>query len=308
MSSTTTPLVTFHDGHTAPRLSFGTGTALYGKHASTAVTLAISSGFTHIDGAQAYGNESSMAEGIRAAAASVPRSSLYVTTKLGRFPQDGVDGVNVEASLRKSLERLGMEHVDLFLVHASSDHVGRDLKDIWNQMVAVKKLGLTKSIGVSNFNVKDLKTILADGAEVPVVNQIEFHPFLTKTLAPLLAFQAQHNILTESYGTLTPIHPRRPIPEDSDAALLAARDKLLELLDAAGKGRGENVSRNAILLKWVWQRGFLTVTTSSKEERLRESVAALDLPDLSAEEMSAIDAIGNAHFRSFRSYKHMDDA
>ncbi|TDL13802.1 Aldo/keto reductase, partial [Rickenella mellea] len=259
MSSTTTPLVTFHDGHTAPRLAFGTGTALYGKHASTAVTLAISSGFTHIDGAQAYGNESSMAEGIRAAAASVPRSSLYVTTKLGRFPQDGVDGVNVEASLRKSLERLGMDYVDLFLVHASSDHVGRDLKDIWNQMVAVKKLGLTKSIGVSNFNVKDLKTILADGAEY-----------------------ASHSLLSP------PSHPTRPIPDDSDPALLAARDKLLELLDAAGKARGENVSRNAILLKWVWQKGFLTVTTSSKEERLRESVAALDLPDLSAEEMSAI--------------------
>lgn len=156
------------DGVQIPWIAFGSGTAHNKKECTDAITAALSTGFTHIDTAQSYGNEENVGSAI--SAADLPRDSLYLTTKLTRVPP----GQSVEDSLRGSLKKLQVEYVDLFLVHAPFHHVDREggLKQVWREMVDVKKKGLARSIGVSNFGFKALKEIMELGLEKPVVNQV----------------------------------------------------------------------------------------------------------------------------------------
>lgn len=169
-SITMAPGKTFplNDGHNIPWLGFGTGTALYRQDATSLVKLAIETGITHLDGAQMYANEDSLGDGIKAS--GKPRSELFVTTKLDTpLPP----GETVKDSLEKSLKKLQLDYVDLFLIHCpvpSADE-GK-LPDLWRQMEEVQAAGLTKSIGVSNFRVEDLQTILQSGKVVPAVNQV----------------------------------------------------------------------------------------------------------------------------------------
>ncbi len=159
--------VKLNDNTTVPLLAFGTGTALFGKDAENMVTAAINAGFTHLDGAQIYRNEESLGAGI--AAAGKPREQLYVTTKLNK----PAEGRTVRDTLVESLAKLRLEYVDLFLVHTPLHfpEPGR-LKEVWKQVEALKKEGLARSVGVSNFRAAQLREIL-DGAEFPPsVNQV----------------------------------------------------------------------------------------------------------------------------------------
>jgi diketogulonate reductase-like aldo/keto reductase len=153
-----------NDGKAIPWLAIGTGTALYGQDATKSITEAINSGVTHLDGAQVYGNESSLGAGI--AASGVARSNLFVTTKLGSIP----NGKTVVDTLKESLGKLQLDYVDLFLIHAPFEH--SDLLSVWKGMEEAHKAGLAKSIGVSNHRVKDLEKILSGGTVVPAVNQV----------------------------------------------------------------------------------------------------------------------------------------
>ena len=152
------------DGTTIPWLAFGTGTALYKQDCTDATSLALSLGLTHIDAAQMYENEDGV--GTALSASGLPRSALYITTKLNKIPE----GETVESTLRSSLKKLKVDHVDLFLVHVPTQHT--DLKKVWKDMVGIKKLGLTKSIGVSNYNKAQLEETISLGLENPVVNQV----------------------------------------------------------------------------------------------------------------------------------------
>ena len=158
-------------GATIPWLGFGTGTALYGKDAANLVHLAIDNKITHLDGAQAYNNEDSLGAGIKAA--GKPRSELFVTTKLGNL----APGQTVKESLQASLKKLGLDYVDLFLIHDPTPATKEGkLAQWWQGMEEVQREGLAKSIGVSNFRVEDLKVILDSGKVVPAVNQAGFLP------------------------------------------------------------------------------------------------------------------------------------
>ena len=160
--------IKLNDNTTIPLLGFGTGTAHYTKDAQDLVTSAINAGFTHLDGAQIYKNEESLGAGI--AAAGKARELLFITTKLFKPPE----GKTVRDTLVESLAKLRVDYVDLFLVHTPIQFYkepGR-LKAVWKEMEAVKKEGLTRSIGVSNFRDAQLREIL-DGAEVPPsINQV----------------------------------------------------------------------------------------------------------------------------------------
>lgn len=164
--STMASAITLNDGRTIPWLGFGTGTALYGKDATNLVTQAITSGLTHLDGAQMYRNEDTLGAAIKAS--GKPRSELFITTKLNTTP-----GLEVKASLQESLQKLQVDHVDLFLIH--SPHPANEqglLQGLWKQMEEVQAAGLATSIGVSNFRVQDLEDILKIAKVVPAVNQV----------------------------------------------------------------------------------------------------------------------------------------
>lgn len=158
---------TLNDGSRIPCLAFGTGTALYGKDAADFVRIAIENNFTHLDGAQMYNNEDTMGAGIKAS--GKPRSELFVVTKLNQLQP----GQTVKESLKGSLAKLGLDYVDLFLIHTPAQaRSEKNMSQFWAGMEEVKQAGLAKSIGVSNFKVDDLKVILETAKIVPSVNQV----------------------------------------------------------------------------------------------------------------------------------------
>ncbi|KAI0321652.1 Aldo/keto reductase [Amylostereum chailletii] len=276
--------IKLNDGNTIPAIGFGTGTALYGKDASSMIATAIKAGFTHFDGAQVYANEDSLGAGI--IASGKPRSELFITTKLTRIP----DGQTVRDTLVESLKKLQINYVDLFLIHTPVNHVGK-LKETWKEVEAMKKEGLAKSIGVSNFSVKSLTEILQDASIVPAVNQIEFHPHVYLELKPLLEFQAKHGIVTESYGGLSPLFRS----QGSSVTIV-----IKSIVERLSKSIDKPVTEAHILLLWLRQKGIVAITTSKNPERVKEYIAVADLPDLTGEDIAAIDEAGSEeHHRHF---------
>jgi diketogulonate reductase-like aldo/keto reductase len=160
---------TLNDGSKIPWLAFGTGTALYKQDATDLVRIAIENNITHLDGAQVYNNEDTLGAGIKASGKS--RSELFVVTKIDNLQA----GQTVRDSLKVSLAKLGLDYVDLFLIHSPYQLEARKEKNLsqwWEGMEEVKNAGLAKSIGVSNFYVEDLEVVLKTAKVVPSVNQV----------------------------------------------------------------------------------------------------------------------------------------
>ncbi|CAL1704615.1 unnamed protein product [Somion occarium] len=274
---------TLNDSNKIPWLAFGTGTALYTKEAKKEVIQAISHGITHLDGAQVYGNEASIGDAI--AESGVPRSSLFVTTKLWDVPA----GKTVRDTLVESLRKLKVDYVDLFLIHNPQLHP--DLKSVWKQLEELKKEGLSKSIGVSNFRIKDLEVILPGAEILPSVNQIEYHPYVFKASKPLIDFLKKHTIVPTSYGGLTPVNRFKGGPLDPVLEKIAKR---------LGETRGKPVTSGQVLQVWLRQQGVPAITTTSKAERLLEYLDVETIPDLTSEEVKEIEETGSeVHHRVF---------
>jgi diketogulonate reductase-like aldo/keto reductase len=160
--------IQLNDKTTIPLLAFGTGSIFVKTDTQGIVAAAINAGFTHLDGAQVYENEESLGAGI--AASGKPREQLFVTTKLHRRPE----GKTVRDTLVESLAKLRLDYVDLFLVHTHKHYTHQPglLKAVWKDMEAVKKEGLARSVGVSNFRPVDLREILEDAEFPPSVHQV----------------------------------------------------------------------------------------------------------------------------------------
>jgi diketogulonate reductase-like aldo/keto reductase len=251
---------TLNDGRRIPWLGIGTGSANYGKDVAQTITHAIQAGITHLDGAQMYKNEASLGAGI--AASGVLREQLWITTKLNQLPP----GQSVLGALRESLEKLGVDHVDLFLIHSPLMH--DDLKATWKQMEEAHRQGLARSIGLSNFRIHEMETILEGASITPAVNQVppsifiwpkpllmrikfEYHPYVAKVADPIVAFCQEKGILVESYGGLTPVSRKRGGP--LDPVLDTIRHRL-------EKDLGAPVTDGQVLLKWINQNGIVSVT------------------------------------------------
>ena len=155
-----------NDGHNVPWMAFGTGSVFYYKDVTKAVATAIRNGFTHLDGGQVYLNEETLGAGI--IASGKPRSELYITTK---FTPSVPASETPKSALEKSLKKLRVTYVDLYLIHNPDNHVGK-LKEVWKGMEETKKAGLARSIGVSNFTVDHLEEILQVATIIPAVNQV----------------------------------------------------------------------------------------------------------------------------------------
>ncbi|EKM55130.1 uncharacterized protein PHACADRAFT_94947 [Phanerochaete carnosa HHB-10118-sp] len=281
------PPVPLNDGTLFPWPAYGSGTALRGTDASAPVSTAIHAGFRHIDCAQMYMNEASVGRGVASAVAEdgVPRAALYITTKLLAVPP----GATAADTLRASLREMHLEYVDLFLVHEPARHA--DLRGVWREMEECRALGLARSIGVSNFRVKDLEEILEEGASVPVINQIEFHPYVYKASQPVIAYMRERGILPTSYGGLTPLIRVKEGP------LAPVLDEIAERLS---RGAGQPITPAQVLQLWMKKKGVPYTTTTSQPERLKEYLAVASLPALSDVDEERIDSVGaTAHHRFF---------
>ncbi|KZL77457.1 aldo/keto reductase [Colletotrichum tofieldiae] len=278
------PWLTLNDGNQIPMLAYGLGTANYKSGGANFdekivdnTVRAIKVGYRHLDGAEVYGNEEELGAAIKKA--EVPREKLFVTTKIS-----GTKKQNTEEAFVRSLSKLGLDYVDLYLIHApffaESDE---ELQQKWADLEAIKESGRAKSIGVSNFLQPHLEAILKTAKIPPAINQIEFHPHLQH--GNLLDFHRQNKIAVSVYAPLT------PITSDIDSPVRTIYANL---------SKKYGVSDSVIGLRWCIDQGLVTITTSSKEERLQSYLNHLPAIKLTPREVSEIAKAGETkHVRGF---------
>jgi len=258
-----TPHLSFHDGHSIPQLGLGVW-QIDDDEAQRVVSDAIEVGYRHIDTARIYKNEAGVGRAI--AASGVPRDELFITTKLWNSDQGRESARPV---LEESLERLGLEQVDLYLIHWPSPKYGKHLES-WQALIELRDAGLARSIGVSNFMQTHLDDLLAETDVVPVVNQIELHPAFQQR--EQRAFQQQHGILTESWSPLG-----------------SGKYDLAELPGFAAIAERHNKSVQQIAIRWHLQEGLIVFPKTTRRERMIENADVFDF-ELSADEMATIAA------------------
>ncbi|XP_055003054.1 aldo-keto reductase family 1 member C15-like isoform X1 [Sorex araneus] len=296
-----------NDGHCMPVLGFGTYAPeeVPKSKAREATQVAIDVGFRHIDSAYAYQNEEEVGEVIRTKMAdgTVRREDLFYTTKLwATFFRPEL----VRQGLERSLKKLGLDYVDLIILHIPipvkpgedllpMDASGKvildtvDLCQTWEALESCKDAGLTKSIGVSNFNRKLLEMILSKpGLKYkPVCNQVECHPYLNQQ--KLLDFCRARDIVLVAYSALGSQRDPRWIRQDSPYLLEEP------VLTAIAKKHGR--SPGQVALRYQLQRGVVVLAKSFSEKRIKENFQAFDF-ELTPEDMKAIDGL-NRNFRYF---------
>lgn len=229
-----------------------------------------------------YNTEPELGAAIRES--GLPRSSFFITTKVIHNIAD------IPHAIEQSLSKLGLDYVDLFLIHSPwFAKSPAELQSTWKQMEAVQRAGKARSIGVSNFLIEHLETILEVAEIVPAVNQVEFHPYLQRQ--NLVPWSEKKGIVTSAFGPLTTITKAKPGPTDELVARLAAK---------------YGVSDEAILLRWCVDQGIPAITTTSKESRLKDYIGATTF-ELTKEEVKEISDEGaKKHFRN-NSFMHKFD-
>lgn len=258
----TQPLLTLNDGRRMPQLGFGLWQVPAGQTAETTAA-ALRMGYRLVDGAAIYGNEEGMGEGIRAS--GLPRGEVFVTTKVWNSEQ-GFD--RAIRAAEASLKRLGLDHVDLLLVHWPCPARGLYL-ETWKALIRLREEGRALSIGVSNFQEPQLERIIGETGVVPVLNQVEINPRLQQPA--LRAFHAARGIVTQSW---TPLGQGRSF----DAAPVQAA--------AARTGR----TPAQVILRWHIQTGAAVIPRSTRREGLAENMALFDFA-LTGDEMAAMAAL-----------------
>jgi 2,5-diketo-D-gluconate reductase A len=253
-----------------PLVGFGTY-QLSVDQAEFCVKEALKAGFRHIDSAEGYNNEEGTGKGIKAA--GVSRDELFVTTKLfPGFKQWGAPektyGQTIEA-LKTQLKQLQLDYVDLYLIHAPLSELRLEQ---WNALVELKKSGLTRHIGVSNYNEALINEILNANLAKPEANQVEFHPLCTRI--DLTGYMKTNSIAPIAYSSLAPLSTWRA-EEGQGGEVLAGKKKECQLVtkEIADKCK---VSEASLLLRWGLQHGYSVLSRSTKPEHIRENLNAFD--------------------------------
>ena len=265
------PTYTLNDGNSLPAIGFGTY-PLKGDEGITALLSAIEAGYRLLDSAVNYENEAEVGEAVRRS--GLPREQLQVATKIpGRH--HGYD--DARASIRTSLKTLGLDYIDLHLIHWPNPSVGK-FGEAWRALVEAREEGLVKSIGVSNFTDEHLRTIIEDSGVTPVVNQIELHPYFPQE--QMRAVHAELGIRTEAWSPMG----KRQAPF-TEAAV-------------SGPARTYDVSPGQVILRWHSQLGSLPIPKSATPQRQRDNLDVFGF-ELTEQEMSAITGLGRADGRLF---------
>ncbi len=258
------PTITLNDGNSIPQLGLGVWQV---DPAITArvVSDGIKAGYRSIDTAEGYNNEEGVGQAIREA--GVPRSELFITSKL----RNGGHARDLALkSFDETMRKLGIEQLDLFLIHWPVPSQGKYL-EAWQALVDLKNQGRIRSIGVSNFNQDHLERIIGETGVTPAVNQIELHPMFQQR--DKRAFHKAHNIVIESWS---PLGSGRAL--DNAAIAEVARK------------HGKSIAQ--VIIRWHLQEGLIVIPKSIHKERIEENFAVFDF-ELDAEDMGQINGLDN---------------
>jgi 2,5-diketo-D-gluconate reductase A len=256
--------IRLNDGHAIPQLGLGVF-QVPASETARVVGQALEIGYRHVDTAQMYGNEAGV--GAAVAASGLPREAVFVTTKLSNGNHRPDDA---RRSFDRSLEALGLDHVDLFLIHWPRPRQDPDgYVAAWRVLEELARDGRARSIGVSNFQIEHLERLAAETDVVPAVNQIELHPYFQNR--EVAAWCERHGVVTEAWAPI------------ARGAVLG--DPVVEEL-AAAHGR----TAAQVVLRWHLQRGFVVFPKSSSVGRLRENFDVFDF-ELSPAETARLDGL-----------------
>lgn len=268
MSLPLAPSLEMHDGHSIPQLGLGVW-QVPEDQVEANVLAAIEVGYRHIDTAQGYENESGVGRAI--AASPVPREQLFITTKL-RNKLQGYD--EALRAFDDSMKRLGLETLDLFLIHWPYPEANRYV-DSWKAFVELREAGRVHSIGVSNFQPEHLERIIGETGVTPVINQVELHPHFQQR--PLRAVHEKLGILTQAWS---PLGRGRGFEESAVQTI----------------AQNHGVTPAQAILRWHMQSGWITFPKSMTPKRLVENFDVFGF-SLTPDEMQAMAALDDPEGR-----------
>ncbi|MEU9145761.1 aldo/keto reductase [Streptomyces sp. NPDC048349] len=261
------PTVKLNNGTLMPQLGFGVW-QVPDAEAERAVATALEAGYRSIDTAAVYGNEAGTGRGL--AASGVAREELFVTTKLWNGPKRTWNRDAVLRAFDDSLDKLGLDHVDLYLIHWPRP-MRDDFVSIWRTFEEIAAGGRARAVGVSNFRPADLDRLAATSALVPAVNQIELHPLFPQE--ELRAVHAERGIATEAWSPL------------------GQGKELLTLPAVAGIAAKHGRSPAQVVLRWHVQHGNVAIPKSVTPARIRENLDVFGF-ELDAADLAVLDALG----------------
>jgi 2,5-diketo-D-gluconate reductase A len=258
------PSIALNDENTMPVLGLGVA-ELSDDETERAVSAALEIGYRLIDTAAVYGNEGAVGRAI--AASGIPRAELFITTKLANADQGLTSTQN---ACKVSLERLGLDYIDLYLIHWPAPQLGKYV-DSFGGLIQSRGDGYVRSIGVCNFTEEHLETVIDLTFVTPAVNQIELHPLLNQ--AELRAANAAHDVVTEAYSPL-------------------AVGRLLDNPTVTSIAAEYSRTPAQVLIRWSLQLGNVVIPRSAKPERIASNIDVFDF-ELAAEHMDALNGLND---------------
>ena len=259
------PRVELGDDVRIPQLGFGVF-QVAPEGAQSAVEAALAAGYRHIDTAAAYINESGVGAGVRAS--GLPRDEVFVTTKLRNGDQGYDEALHAYDA---SLERLGLDYVDLYLIHWPAPTLGRYVES-WKALERIRDEGRVRAIGVSNFLPEHLDALAAAGSRVPSVNQVELHP--TYQQPDVVADSRARGIAIEAYS---PLGQGADLNDERVTSIAAAHDR----------------TPAQVVLRWHLQSGHIVIPKTTSSARMAENAAVFDF-ELSDDELASITSMNTS--------------
>jgi 2,5-diketo-D-gluconate reductase A len=260
---TLSPSLTFNDGRTIPQLGYGVWQVEDGV-AEKVVRQAFEAGFRHIDTARIYGNEAGVGRAI--ASSGLTTEEIFITTKLWNADQGYEPTL---AAFEESLDRLGLESLDLYLIHWMQPKQEKYV-DTWKALIELQKRGRVRSIGVSNFTAEGLQRLIDETGVVPAIHQIELHPYFSQR--ELREFGASRGILTQAWS---PLGQGGELLDDDTVSAIAAKHQ---------------VTPAQVVIAWHLAIGNVVIPKSVTESRIQENYAALDIA-LDRDDIEAINSL-----------------